>query len=223
MNAAQFATQAVTDTLGRKTDVDSCLVLVERINVLMTDAFQHFEKDDAGLACRMGCNFCCHLRVMILPHEAIALFRYMGSRMPASQAQAIRERIRANAEEIRKRTQEGRNPTGIPCAFLVDGKCSAYEARPAACSGYHSLSKARCQSAYESADHSADAIPMLNALRYVAATLDEGVEQALMAAGLNTERIELHTALAALMKNPALIERWRSGRPLSASSRKGSG
>jgi Fe-S-cluster containining protein len=220
MNAAQFASEAVSETLGRATDVDSCVALVTRINALMNEAFGHFEKDDSGIACRTGCNFCCHLRVMVLPHEAIALFRYLGSRVPAEQRQVLRERLLANADEIKRRTREGRVPTGIRCAFLVDGRCSAYEARPAACSGYHSLSKERCESAHESADHSSDAIPMLNGLRYVAATLDEGVEQSLTAAGLNADRMELHTALAALIRNPGLIERWRKGRAISASSRK---
>jgi hypothetical protein len=222
MQAGEFATEAVNETLGRGTDVDSCVALVERINGLMNEAFAHFEKDEPGIACRTGCNFCCHLRVMVSAHEAIALFRYLGSRIPAEQARLVRERIRANADEVGKRTRdhERRVPTGMPCAFLIEGKCSAYEARPAACSGYHSLSKERCQSAYESADPAADAIPMLNSLRYVAATLDEGVEQALAARGLDGRRIELHTALAALMKNPGMIERWRSGRAFSASSRK---
>jgi hypothetical protein len=220
MSAAQFAAEAVSETLGRATDVDSCVALVKRINGLMNEAFAHFESDDPGIACRTGCNFCCHLRVMVLPHEAIALFRYLGSCIPPEQARAIRQRLLANAEEIKKRSREGLAVTGIPCAFLADGKCSAYEARPAACSGYHSLNKERCRSAYESADHSSDAIPMLNGLRYVAATLDQGVEQALAAATLNADRTELHTALAALLKNPGLIERWRNGRPFSASSRK---
>lgn len=223
MSADQFAAEAVSNTLGRATDVETCVALAKRINALMDDAFRHFEQDNSGIACRAGCNFCCHLRVMVLPHEAIALFRYLGSRLAAEEAKGVRQRLLANADEIRKRSEEGRAVTGIPCAFLVDGRCSAYEARPAACSGYHSLSRERCQSAYESADHSADAIPMLNGLRYIAATLDQGMERALTATGLSSERVELHTALAALIRNPGLIERWRRGRPLSASSRKGPG
>jgi Fe-S-cluster containining protein len=219
MSVSQFASEAVSETLGRATDVESCVALAKRVNTLMNEAFAHFGQDDPGIACRAGCNFCCHLRVMVLPHEAIALFRYLGSRVESEYAQHVRERVTKNAEEIGKRAREGRGlTTGIPCAFLIDGKCSAYEARPAACSGYHSLSRERCQSAHEAADHAADAIPMLSGLRYIAATLDQGVEQALEEAGLNAERIELHTAVAALIRNPGLIARWRAGRALSASS-----
>ena len=55
---------------------------------------------------------------------------------------------------------------------------------------------------------------MLQAMRHVAATLDEGLQQALAAAGLNGARIELHTAVAALIRAPSLVERWRGGRSL---------
>lgn len=57
-------------------------------------------------------------------------------------------------------------------------------------------------------------IPMLQSLHHVATSLDEGLDQALAATGLSSMRVELHSALAALIRNPALIERWRSGRTL---------
>jgi hypothetical protein len=41
--------------------------------------------------------------------------------------------------------------------------------------------------------------------------MDEG----LAAAGLSSTNIELHTALAALVRDPALIERWRAGQDLT--------
>src|SRR5215510_150769 len=129
-SAAQaFAIEAVRETLGRSSDVDACVALVTRINALLNQAFESFRGD--GIACREGCNFCCHLRVMVYPHEAIALFRHLGARMPKEQAQVVRKQLL---------TREGK-----ACAFLVEGKCSAYEARPSACSGYHSLSKEKCE------------------------------------------------------------------------------
>jgi Fe-S-cluster containining protein len=217
--AQRFGFDAVRDTLGASTDVDSCVALAARIDVLMDQALEHFQKDGAGIACRAGCSFCCHLRVLIYPHEAIALFRYLRSRIPKEQAEGVRERLIANAAHLSKLSREGRVATNIACAFLIDGKCSAYEVRPAACSGYHSLSKAKCEEAYNNAGQSPDGTPVLQALRYVADALDDAMEQALAATGLSGTRVELQTAVAALIRNPALIQRWRSGRELMTETR----
>ncbi len=116
---------------------------------------------------------------MVFPHEAIALFRLSRRGMPKEQAQAVRQRVLENAAHIAALGREGRSATNLPCAFLVDGKCSAYEARPAACSGLslaqsgknarrRSTMVATCRKVFR---YSA-------ALRYVAAALDDGMEQA---------------------------------------------
>ena len=213
-SAQQFGLEAVAATLGASTDVDACVALAGRINDLIGEAMASFQTEGTGIACRAGCNFCCHLRVMVFPHEAVALFRYLGSHMPKDQAQVVRTRVLENAAHIAALAREGRSATNLPCAFLVDGKCSAYEARPAACSGYHSLSREKCEASFDNGGSLPEGIPVLTALRYVAAALDEGLEQGLEAAGLSSTHVELNTAVAALIRNPALIQRWRSGREL---------
>jgi len=213
-SAQQFGYEAVAATLGASTDVDACVALTGRIDELIEQAMESFQADGAGIACRAGCNFCCHLRVMVFPHEAIALFRYLGSGIPKEQAQAVRKRVLENAAQIAALAREGRSPTNMACAFLVDGQCSAYESRPAACSGYHSLDKEKCEASFNNGGHLPEGIPVLSAVRFIASALDAGTEQGLDAAKLAATRVELNTAVAALIRNPALIQRWRSGRPL---------
>jgi Fe-S-cluster containining protein len=202
-----IGSQAVRDTLGCSTDVDACLALVARLNELLAQAAQHLGQAGGGLACRAGCNFCCHLRVMMLPHEAIALFRYLQSRMPTATAQRVRARLRDDTSSA----TTGRRA----CAFLVDGECAAYEARPSACAGYHSLSKERCEQSFLDPSLPTSTVA-LRSLQVVATALEDGVDAALRTQGLSQDRIELHTAVAALLANPALIALWRAGRPLLA-------
>ena len=208
--AQRFGFEVVGGTLGASTDVDACVTLVARINQLVEEATASFQADGAGIACREGCNFCCHLRVMVFPHEAIALFRYLGSRMPKEHAAIVRKRVLENARFVR----EARTVTNLQCAFLVEGKCSAYEARPAVCSGYHSLSREKCEESYDNGGSLPEGIPVLSGLRYIAAALDEGMEQGLAEKKLSAARVELNTAVAALIRNPGLIQRWRSGKNL---------
>jgi len=113
-----FAFDALRATLGVSTDVDSCVQLTGRIDALMSQAIEYFRQEGAGIACRAGCSFCCHLRVMVLPHET------------------------------------------SPPPWMRE--CSR----------------------------------------------DWG------AAGLSGARVELHTAVAALLRDPALVQRWRGGRTL---------
>jgi hypothetical protein len=201
-----FASQAVRRTLGQSTDVDACVALVGQIDQLLDQAANHLQGGGARLACRAGCNFCCHLRVNVLPHEAIALFRYLQSRMPAAAAEQVRTRLRQYV-----RTPPPTAPRA--CAFLVDGECAAYEVRPGACAAYHSTSRERCEQSFLD-----PAVPSgtvaLQGLLAVALAMEAGVKAAVQAEGLRNMPAELRTAVAALLANPALIARWRAGRPL---------
>jgi hypothetical protein len=204
------AAAAVRETLGRATDVDACVALVRRTADLLGSALEYFRAHQAGIACQAGCSFCCHLRVMVYPHEAIALFRHLGSALPGPQAQLVRERLRSNAARLR---QAPAGPAArLACAFLVDGQCSVYEVRPGACAGHHSLGRGACESDHRSPPGMSESIPVSQALAHVAAGLGAGLDAGLREAGLSHSRVELQTAVAALLEEPALIARWRSGR-----------
>lgn len=202
-----YGSQVVRASLGRSTDVDSCLALVGEVDRMLMQAADHLQSAEVRLACRAGCSFCCHLQVRVLPHEAIALFRYLQSQMEPELATRVRERIR---ERLRTRSDASASRA---CAFLIEGECAAYEARPSACAAYHSISRERCEQAFQDPDTPSGTVA-LQALQIVAVALEEGVRAGLATEGLDAAAIELHTAVAALLANPALIARWRAGRPL---------
>jgi Fe-S-cluster containining protein len=206
----QFATRAVRDTLGRSTDVDACLALVGQVDRLLEQAAQHLPEAGAGLACRAGCNFCCHLQVRVLPHEAIALFRHLQSRMAPATAERVRMKIR---EYTQAPPLSGHAVARRACAFLIEGECSAYEVRPSACAAYHSVSKQRCEQSFHDPSLPSGTVALEGLMR-VALALEEGINVALQSEGLSHTPMELHTAVAALLANPALIARWRAGRAL---------
>jgi hypothetical protein len=203
----QFAAQAVRATLGGNTDVDACVALVSRLDQMLEQAAQQLQQPGAALACRIGCTFCCHLQVKVLPHEAIALFRYLQSRMPAVTA----DRVRAKLKEYARPAPEAQPRRA--CACLVEGECAAYAVRPSACAAYHSLRRERCEQSFQDPSRPAGTVA-LEALQVVAVALEDGIHTALQAEGLSHIPGELHAAVAALLADPALIARWRAGRPL---------
>jgi Fe-S-cluster containining protein len=147
---------------------------------------------------------------MVLPHEAIALFRYLQSQMPAAIADQVRETLRRYTQPA-PAAPVSPDARRRACAFLIDGECAAYEVRPSACAAYHSLSRERCEESYGDPSLPSGTVA-LQALQVVAMALEEGVNTALQSEGLSHAPVELHAAVAALLANPALIARWRAGR-----------
>ena len=137
-------------------------------------------------------------------HEAVALLRHLRTKVPHAEAAAIEQRVLANARTIDGWTPEQHRAANLRCALLVDGRCAAYEARPSACARYHSLSRARCEHAF---DHPEDigtprnSRPALVELQNLGIALDSALEAALVDAGLPATKGELQQTLRALLED----------------------
>jgi Putative zinc- or iron-chelating domain len=214
-SAGEFARNTVTTTFRQSTDVDSCVALTSKLDEQLDAVVDHGRRTlGAPIACRAGCSFCCHVRVEVLPHEAIALFRWLKSRIPEEQARLIAARVISNAERVATMSPEQHSAARLQCAFLVEGRCSAYPARPNTCAGFHSLDVSACERSYNDAADLSDRIPMVVEVGQVATATRIGVSQALRQLKLSDAALELHTAVAALLRDSSLIGRWRSGRAL---------
>ena len=210
---AEFAFRITEKTLKRSTDVDSCVTLASKLDEVLAETFSQASNQGAPVACKAGCSFCCrYARVTIAPHEAIALFRYLRSQIPDETANAIASQVLINAERIGSMSEAEQRSARVPCAFLVDDRCSAYPARPAICAAYHSLSRDECERSYNDPSDVSPRIPMLESVRQLHGAMEQGMSRALADLKLNAEPIELHTAVAALLRDPGLIARWRNGR-----------
>lgn len=213
--SAKLAVDTTASTLKRSTDVDSCVALAGKLDRHLDAALAYARQSlGAPIACRAGCNYCCHVRVDLLAHEAIALVRYLKSQLPEEQAQAIASRVAANADRLATMTPEQHNAARLQCAFLVDGRCSAYPVRPLACAGFHSLDVGRCERAYNDPAGHTDPIPQVGEVKEIEQLTAAGVRQALRGLKLDDQPMELHAAVAALLREPGLIGRWRGGRSL---------
>jgi hypothetical protein len=98
---------------------------------------------NAGLACGAGCSFCCWLRIDVRAHEVFLLVREL--RRSRTEPELADLRLAAAAR------RQGGNTTGS-CPLLVQGRCSVYTVRPAACRRHHSRSVAACETLYHGGD-----------------------------------------------------------------------
>jgi Fe-S-cluster containining protein len=188
--------------LGERREPAAEAELCRQLNSVIDDAFAEQAKAGAGIACAPGCDYCCHLRVDVFEHEAAALVDHLRTRAPAAEAAGVIERIRANARRIDELSVEQHRAAGIPCAFLIERRCSAHDVRPAACATHHSLSRERCEHGFR---HPQDigtprgSRPALLELQVLGSALIEATQAGCEAAGRSGAQRELHQALRTLL------------------------
>jgi Fe-S-cluster containining protein len=220
LNAAATATYEHTlSELRNGADAATCEALGRRLAATIDAKFAAVQAAGATVACAPGCDFCCHQRVSVLPHEAIALFTFLRTRMPSALAAAVERRIFENAQRVDSLTVREHYAANIRCAFLVDGQCSAYAVRPSACATYHSLSKARCEYSFnhpQGIGTPANNRPALLELQAYCEALIEATQAAFKDAGLVAEKGELQQRLRTLLEDASAVERWSAGGELAA-------
>jgi hypothetical protein len=142
----------------------------------------------AGVACRRGCAFCCHVNVDVTPLEAIRLARHAPPGAAAAQGDAAAR---------------------APCPLLVDGACSQYEARPFACRSVFSPDARRCEAGFTGT--ASTPVPSLEWPRYLAAGYITGEIAALDDVGLASHMVSLRQALTVLGGDRGAVLRWLNG------------
>lgn len=73
-------------------------------------------------ACGSGCNHCCHIETTVPRSEAKLIAKAIGLRLAEPDERLTMETIAGRRKFF-----------GVPCSFLVDGKCSIYVHRPLVC------------------------------------------------------------------------------------------
>jgi len=82
---------------------------------------QEEKRRKVKLACRNGCDVCCHQKdIPLYPHELVGIYWFVS------------EKTDLTTRELLKRLVEVHAP-GSPCPFLKDRSCSIHAVRPASC------------------------------------------------------------------------------------------
>jgi len=161
---------------------------------------------EGAIACKAGCNWCCHQHVAILGAEALAVQEFIAGT-------ALEERLRAHLPALLGLDAEARRAARTPCPFLEASGCAIYEVRPNRCRAVYSRDAAYCQRRYEGVrDEPVDPnrpIP-IEPVSLGDATL-AGLGQALNAHGMSAETLELLLALAILQENPDAAADYAAG------------
>jgi len=193
------------DTLRRGSGAAACVSVCRQTASLVDGAFAARRAEGAAVACAPGCSFCCHQRVSVYAHEAVALLWHLRACLSDSAFASIEARILANARAVDGMTAAQHRAANLGCALLIAGRCAAYDVRPLACARYHSLSRARCEHAFEHPEDLGtprNSRPALAQLETFGDALTAETEAALAARGLSASKGELHQVLRASLQRP---------------------
>jgi Fe-S-cluster containining protein len=167
-------------------------------------------------ACKEGCDWCCHLTVGTTVPEVVRIVEYLRQVLAPADFAALRERVVRLDDERRGLKSAGRRAPRLPCALLVDRRCTAYAVRPVTCRGFNSRDASRCE---QFVTASGPAPPLYEPQVRLTAFVLDGMRAGLAQSGLAGERVELTSALRIALEGPDVVERFLAGDPAFAAAR----
>jgi Fe-S-cluster containining protein len=151
--------------------------------------------DRGPVACRAGCAMCCHLRVVVTPVEVFGLLDYLRDALGDAAFADFTGRVAATAATVRALPRQDLLAVNLPCPVLVDGRCSAYPARPLNCRAYHSLDRTACEASFADPANMQLDHPQYAAVARVHEGIQGGFAAGMRECGLDAATRELVTAL----------------------------
>ena len=166
----------------------------------------------ATVACREGCDFCCHVPVDVQAHEVFfAADHILVHFSPAALTDVI-ARLAAHRARVAAFPQGTRETSRQPCVLLRGGSCSIYPGRPEACRSHHTSDATVCKAhlADPAVNLSRVYIPALRA-RMFAVML--GLDEAIEAAGYDERSYDFGSALHEALTNSLCLVQWMRRQP----------
>jgi Fe-S-cluster containining protein len=176
---------------------------------------ERFAPPEHPLACRKGCDHCCHLTVLADAATVIRIADYVRETFTPGERMLLDMRLIAYEDKVEGQTQAQRSLSRVACPLLVDGACSVHPVRPLICRSFNSYDVEACVRHLAPGGSSAD-IPSWTVPWLVGLALDAGLKDALVESSYTDGDLELGLALKAALDRPNTAERWLAGDALFA-------
>jgi Fe-S-cluster containining protein len=139
-----------TGTLSAGRNQEAVLALASEAFRLADGLIDYFESENElphAIACREGCNFCCFNQVEVTPPEALLIGRYLAQNFSQAEKDDLLRRVSRslNLKDGKSKKKIARMRQKLPCALLLDGRCSIYGVRPLVCRAMHAFAAGACE------------------------------------------------------------------------------
>lgn len=182
-----------------------------------TNALRAQDPPSNPTACKAGCAYCCSVQVQVLAPEILHVLDYLRRTRTKSQLAELAVRVAALDDRIHGLSSPERAKLNVPCALLVDGNCSVYEARPIICRSANSTDSRRCQAAIGPNATSSSVetyVHQVAVSRQVIKALATGMRET----GYVSKALELTSALRIALGYPDAFAAWQKGDPIFAAA-----
>jgi hypothetical protein len=144
----ELALGAASTTLGvfgEQPSFARAALLAERITAAASRLTEGMlSRSPERVACRSGCDHCCHQSVAVTLPEALAIVAHLREAWTSDELLLFTARLAERVERTRGTSADERFSPELPCLFLREGSCSIYEVRPLVCRGMNSLDASDC-------------------------------------------------------------------------------
>lgn len=168
------------------------------------------------LGCKSGCAHCCYQSVEATIPEAILVALHLLE----DPADPRRQQVIDAAASFRGLDETARRRSGRPCPLLVENRCSVYDDRPLMCRATMSVSAEQCRAAHASLLAGGPVLPVEHFpnAQYFLLGDQAGMRGVLKDMGLQYDLVELTQTVAAILRDPGLVDRWLAGETVFAAA-----
>ncbi len=201
------------ETLAKRRSPDAVNEIVDGAGALAEMFGRSNPTSASSLACKRGCNHCCHRPVSTSAPVVLRIAAALRERSSEAEFASVLARVVALDEKTHGLPFSPRSRPPLACAFLVDGACSIYDVRPLVCRAWNSADEDSCRQALKE-----EAVQMRFDLfqRTTFSGVEKGMQVALRAAGLDPVELEFTAAIRVAIEQPDACERWLAGEAVFA-------
>jgi Fe-S-cluster containining protein len=164
-----------------------------------------------AVACRAGCDACCHVPVGVQAHEVLIAAQHVQTHFSPAELDELIARAAAHRAAFAGLSNGERTALKTPCVLLRSGSCSIYEARPEACRSHYSNNADACRTNLQLEREDIDVyIPGLRG-RMFAVML--AIDQAVAEAGYDGHAYDFGSALHEALTDSLCAVRWIQRQP----------
>ncbi len=164
------------------------------------------------LDCKPGCHYCCYNLPVVTPPEALLMGHHVEETFSGQEKKKITDRTNKILARI-----DGFSPYEVammrqelPCIFLEDALCLAYEVRPVVCRTCTSTSAEHCKIIFESGNHRAR-LRCYHHIREIFTTVHSRLIDQCREMGCQADALPLAAAVKDYFRHPRPIEAWLHG------------